>query len=70
MNREQMIDALVCIAIDEVRTMDTHQWLGVIRSLFNITFSSMDDAELLEQYKSATEKDNGGSDIGGIPPQV
>lgn len=58
MNREQMIDALVSIGIDQVRQTETHQWLGIIRSLFNIVFSSMSDEELLDHYKDAMEKEN------------
>ena len=61
MKREQLIDALVCIGIDQVRQMETHQWLGVIRTLMNLVFSSMTDEELLAHYKDAMEKedDNG-----------
>lgn len=61
MNREQLIDALVCIGIDQVRQMETHQWLGVIRTLMNLVFSDMTDEELLAHYKDAMEKedDNG-----------
>lgn len=56
MNREQLINALVSIGIDQVRQMETHQWLGVIRTLMNLTFGNMTDEELLAHYKDATEK--------------
>lgn len=58
MNREQLIDALVSIGIDQVRQMETHQWLGVIRTLMNLVFSSMTDEELLAHYKDAMEKED------------
>lgn len=60
MNREQLIDALVCIGIDQVRQMETHQWLGVIRTLMNLVFSGMTDEELLAHYNDAMEKENDG----------
>lgn len=59
MNREQIIDALVSQGIDEVRRMETHQWLGVIRSLMNLVFSSMDEKELIEHYLQKMEKEYG-----------
>lgn len=58
MNRQQLIDALVSIGIDQVRQMETHQWLGVIRTLLNLTFSYMTDEEILAHYKSVTEKED------------
>ena len=58
MNREQLIDALVSIGIDQVRQMETHQWLGVIRTLMNLVFSSMTDEELLAHYRDAMEKED------------
>lgn len=60
MNREQKIDALVCLGIDQVYTMESHQWLGVIRSLLNIVFSSMDDEELEQVYNESMEKEDDG----------
>lgn len=58
MNREQLIDTLVTIGIDEVREMETHQWLGVIRALMNIVFSSMTEEELLQHYNEIEEYDS------------
>lgn len=65
MNREQLIDTLVGIGIDQVREMETHQWLGIIRALLNIVFSSMTDEELLEHYNDITEKEDNGKPIAG-----
>lgn len=58
MNREQLIDALVSIGIDQVRQMETHQWLGVIRTLMNLAFSYMTDEELVAHYRAVTEKED------------
>jgi len=50
MNRQQKIDALVSSGVAHVLEVETHQWLGIIRSLLNILLSSMTDEQLQEVY--------------------
>jgi len=57
MNREQKIKDLVSSGINNVIKIETHQWLGIIRSLLNIIFSSMDDKELNEVYEEVIGSD-------------
>jgi hypothetical protein len=57
MNREQKIKDLVSSGVNNVIEIETHQWLGIIRSLLNIIFSSMDDKELNEVYEEVIGSD-------------
>lgn len=61
MNREQKIAALVSSGMSNVFEVETHQWIGIIRSLLNIIFSSMSEEELDDVYKDV---------IGSDPPKA
>jgi len=57
MNREQKINALVLSGMESAYEVESHQWLGIIRSLLNIIFSSMDDEELNGVYEDVIGPD-------------
>lgn len=61
MNREQKIAALVSSGMSNVFEVETHQWIGIIRSLLNIIFSSMSEEELDDVYRDV---------IGSDPPKA